>query len=131
LQEVYPPTTAESRRSTTQSGAPLASCASLDSSSAQTVAQDPQKHTFDAGKHRKNSLAAWLPDLLGRAAQSSPEAAPRRAKGAGLYGDGADRATLQPPPLTLKSSSRFPDAPTHAQRNGQHVGGAIGPSFRQ
>ena len=55
---------------------------------------DPQKHTFDAGKHRKNSLAAWLPDLLGRAAQSSPEAAPRRAKGAGLYGDGADRATL-------------------------------------
>jgi hypothetical protein len=40
-------------------------------------------------------LAAWLPNLLGRAAQSSPEAAPRRAKGAGLYGNGADRATLQ------------------------------------
>ena len=39
------------------------------------------------------------PTLLGRAAQSSPEAAPRRAKGAGLYGEGADRATLQPPPL--------------------------------
>lgn len=65
--------------------------------------------------HRKNSLAAWLPDLLGRAAQSSPEAASRRAKGAGLYGNGADRAILHPPPLTLKSSSRFPDAPTHAQ----------------
>jgi hypothetical protein len=79
---------------------------------------DRRWRTFDAGQHRKNSLAAWLPDLLGRAAQSSPEAAPRRAKGAGLYGDGADRATLQPPPLPIKSSSHFPDAPTHAQRNG-------------
>lgn len=72
----------------------------------------------ETGKHRKNSLVAWLPDLLGRAAQSSPEAAPRRAKGAGLYGNGADRANLQLPPLPVKSSSRFPDAPTHAQRNG-------------
>jgi hypothetical protein len=36
--------------------------------------------TSDAGKHRKNSLAAWLPDLLGRAAQSTPEAAPRGGK---------------------------------------------------
>ena len=27
-----------------------------------------------------------------------PEAAPRRAKGAGLYSEGADRATLCPPP---------------------------------
>ena len=26
--------------------------------------------TFDAGKHRKNSLAAWLPDLFGRVARS-------------------------------------------------------------
>jgi hypothetical protein len=51
--------------------------------------------------HRKNSLAAWLPDLLGRAAQSSPEAAPRRAQGAGRYGEGADRATLHPPPVDL------------------------------
>jgi hypothetical protein len=41
---------------------------------------------FDAGKHRKNSLAAWLPDLLGRAARSSPEAAPQRAEGVGLDG---------------------------------------------
>jgi hypothetical protein len=49
---------------------------------------------FDAGKHRKNSLAAWLPDLLGRVARSSPEAAPRRANGAGLDGEGADRATV-------------------------------------
>ena len=30
----------------------------------------PQQHTFDAGKHRKYPLAAWLPDLLGRAARS-------------------------------------------------------------
>ena len=37
-------------------------------------------------------------DLLGRAAQSSSEAAPRRAKGAGLDGEGADRAILHPPP---------------------------------
>ena len=37
------------------------------------------------------------PTLLGRAAQSSPEAAPRRAKGAGLYGEGADRAIIYPP----------------------------------
>ena len=69
---------------------------------------------FDVGKHRKNSLAAWLPDLLGRAAQSSPEAAPRRAIGAGLYGEGANRATLYPPPMiaafpnTLTSAHVYP-----------------------
>ena len=55
---------------------------------------DPQQHTCDAGQHRKNSLAAWLPDLLGRAAQSSLEAAPRRANGAGLDGRGVDRAII-------------------------------------
>ena len=60
-------------------------------------ASPPDMSNFHASKHRKNSLAAWLPDLLGRAAQSSPEAAPRRAKGAGLYGEGADRAIIYPP----------------------------------
>jgi hypothetical protein len=35
--------------------------------------------------------------LLGRAARSSPEAAPRRALRAGLEGEGADRAILCPP----------------------------------
>ena len=64
------------------------------------------RFTFDAGKHRKNSLTAWLPDLLGRAAQSSPKAASRRAKGAGLYGEGADRAMLHPPPTEFANNRR-------------------------
>jgi hypothetical protein len=73
-----------------------------------------QEHTFDAGKHRKNSLAAWLPDLLGRAAQSSPEAAPRRAKGAGLYGDG--RGPSYPSAATTDSQIilAISHPPTHA-----------------
>ena len=33
-------------------------------------------------------------DLLGRAKQSSPKAAPRRATGAGLYGEGASQSTI-------------------------------------
>jgi hypothetical protein len=63
---------------------------------------------FDADNHRKCPLAAWLPDLLGRAAQSSHEAAPQRAKGAGLYGEGADRATLHPPPDGLSPHTAWP-----------------------
>jgi hypothetical protein len=47
---------------------------------------------FDAGKHRKNFIGGMVADLVGPAAQSSPEAAPRRAKRAGLDGVGADRA---------------------------------------
>ena len=39
-----------------------------------------------------------LPDLLGRAAQSMPRSRPRRAEGAGLDGEGTDRAILYPPP---------------------------------
>jgi hypothetical protein len=35
--------------------------------------------------------------LLGRAAQSSPQSRPRRAEGAGLDGEGTDRAILYPP----------------------------------
>ena len=34
---------------------------------------------FDGGKHRKNSLAAWLPDLLGRAARSKSRSRHRGA----------------------------------------------------
>ena len=93
---------------------------------------------FDAGKHRKNSLTAWLPDLLGRAAQSSPEAAPRRAEGAGLYGNGANRAMisdaamcrieLRPPgralPLRPSASSlRRPSASTFL-RSGERIEGS-------
>lgn len=53
-------------------------------------------HTFDADRHRKYPLAAWLPNLLGPAERSSPKAASRRAKGAGLDGEGVDRAILHP-----------------------------------
>ena len=47
-----------------------------------------RSRTFDADKHRKCPLAAWLPNLLGRAERSSPKAALRRAEGAGLDGQG-------------------------------------------
>jgi hypothetical protein len=52
------------------------------------VAHRPPLRTFDADKHRKYPLAAWLPDLLGRAERSSSKAASRRAEGAGLDGQG-------------------------------------------
>jgi len=38
---------------------------------------------------------AWSPYLLDRAEQSSPNAAQRRAEGAGLDGEGADRAIIR------------------------------------
>ena len=61
-------------------------------------------------KHRKYPFAAWLPDLLGRAERSSPKAAPRRAEGAGLDGQGAVRAIVCPPqkrtPTPSYSSAR-------------------------
>jgi hypothetical protein len=41
-----------------------------------------------------SSLAVRSPDLLGRAEQSSPNAAWRRAEGAGLDGEDADRAII-------------------------------------
>lgn len=53
---------------------------------------------FDADKHRKCPLAAWQPICSAAARSQSPKAAPRRAKGAGLDGEGADRAILHPPP---------------------------------
>jgi len=59
-------------------------------------------------EHQTYSLRLWSPDLLGRAAQSSPEAAPRRAKGAGLYGEGADRAIIYPPPDGLLRHTTWP-----------------------
>ena len=40
------------------------------------------------------SLAARMADLLGRAERSSPEAAQRRAAGAGLDGESAHRAII-------------------------------------
>ena len=46
-------------------------------------------------QHRKSSaLAARSAGLLGRVEQSSPNAAWRRAEGAGLDGEGADRAII-------------------------------------
>jgi hypothetical protein len=59
--------------------------------------RSPRSRTFDAGKHRKCPLAARLPNLLGCAKRSSPKAASRRAEGAGLDGQGADRAIIYPP----------------------------------
>jgi hypothetical protein len=68
------------------------------------VFSSPQPVALTAGsvpsmlpKHRKCPFAAWLPNLLGRAERSSPKAASRRAEGAGLDGQGADRAIVCPP----------------------------------
>jgi DNA helicase-2/ATP-dependent DNA helicase PcrA len=54
----------------------------------------PALCAFDALKHQVCSFEIRPPDLLGRATQSRPEAAPQRAKGAGLDGNGTSRATL-------------------------------------
>ncbi|MFZ0457467.1 MAG: hypothetical protein WAM17_03330, partial [Rhodoplanes sp.] len=77
------------------------------------------RFTFDAGKHRKNSLAAWLPDLLGRAAQSIREAASRRANGAGLDGEGVERAILYLPPDQRSPITRYfsQDTPAGQPKN--------------
>jgi hypothetical protein len=43
---------------------------------------------------RRQALAARMADVLDRAERSSPEAAQRRAVGAGLYGESAHRAIM-------------------------------------
>jgi hypothetical protein len=48
----------------------------------------------DANEHHNGAFAARLPDVLGRAERSSPNATQRRAKGAGLDSEGADRAII-------------------------------------
>jgi len=66
---------------------------------------DRRIRTFGADNERKCALAAQMPDLLGRAERSSPKAASRRAKGAGLDGEGADRAIIRLPQHILSSDT--------------------------
>ena len=68
--------------------------------------------TFDAGKHRKNSLAAWQPDVLGRAAQSNPRSRTRSAAKARGFTAGAR--------TELPSSGAF--APYAQKRRGALAG---------
>ena len=64
-----------------------------------------------------SALAAWLPDLLGRTKRSTPKAAPRRAEGAGLDGEGVDRATLYRQHGRLPIlAGRFPQEPAVRSR---------------
>ena len=51
-------------------------------------------HHGRALARRRQALAARMADVLDRAERSSPEAAQRRAVGAGLYGESAHRAIM-------------------------------------
>jgi len=53
-----------------------------------------QPRTLITGASSESDLAVRSPDSLGRAEQSSPNAAWRRAEGAGLDGEDADRAII-------------------------------------
>jgi hypothetical protein len=66
---------------------------------------DRRIRIFDADNERECALAARMSDLLGRAERSSPKAASRRAEGAGLDGEGADRAIIHLPQDTLLSDN--------------------------